>query len=416
MTQQNELQDFIQHFEALASQWEANNRLLQKKIEMLNVELEAKNAALENSLKKTEELRSYLNCIIESAQNGIVVIDMDGIVKTFNQAAEKMTGFDRNHIIGQPYPKFLDENPPLFYLQQENYFPEKKISKKDGQHLSVGFKIAYLMDDEQTPIGAVETFWDLTEIKKMETEVQRNKTLAALGEMAATVAHEIRNPLGGIEGFASLLLRELEDDWQKDLAESMISGVHTLNRIVSSLLAYTRPVHLQIQEINLMEVVWEALQFAQLHQIGEQTVFHPDIELDYPTASAEYPIFCDAQQLRQVILNLLINAAQAIPKKGTVSISICSQLPAKPFQVVLPHESEKTHFFLLISDNGTGISEENAAKLFHPFFTLKEKGTGLGLPICKKILESHQYGLGFYSQISEGTCFYIAALGKENYT
>jgi signal transduction histidine kinase len=199
-------------------------------------------------------------------------------------------------------------------------------------------------------------------------------TLAALGEMAATVAHEIRNPLGGIAGFAALLERDLEkEDPRRRLVQKITEGVSRLNRIVTSLLSYTRPLNLRTHPVDLATMVEEVTAF-----------FEIDLERHNHTISIHRhhaeEVVCpiDTEQFQQVILNLLQNATQAMPEGGDIRIQIDTY-----------SSDQGTQGRLQICDSGIGMSTEVQERLFTPFFTTKEDGTGLGLVISKKIIDAH---------------------------
>jgi len=239
----------------------------------------------------------------------------------------------------------------------------------------------------------VEVFNDLTEVKRLEAELQRVHTLAALGEMAATMAHEIRNPLGGIAGFAALLERDLDvQDPRRRLVHKITEGVGRLNRIVSSLLTYTRPLRLNIHPVDFVSLVEEATAFLEI-DLGRT---RDDIAINrhYPDTSPICSI--DPEQFQQVILNLLQNATQAMPDGGEVDIEIRAAAE--------PGAGQTT---LCIRDQGIGMTEEVQDKLFTPFFTTKEDGTGLGLVTSKKIVEAHGGHIRVESQPGSGTSFFI---------
>ena len=237
-------------------------------------------------------------------------------------------------------------------------------------------------------------FNDLTEMKRLEEQVRRMHTLAALGEMAATVAHEIRNPLGGIASFANLLERDLEtDDPSRRLVRKITEGVARLNRIVSSLLSYTRPLNLNTHPVDLMQTVEEAAAFFEIDLERKQQA------VEIRRLFLETPCVCqvDTEQFHQVILNLLLNATQAMPEGGTIELEVAQTSDADGDWIVTR-----------VRDTGMGIDEELQEKLFTPFFTTKEDGTGLGLVTSRKIIEAHGGNIVVDSTPGDGTCFTIA--------
>ncbi|MBI2505339.1 MAG: PAS domain S-box protein [Candidatus Latescibacteria bacterium] len=376
-------------------------RQLEEQFEYLNIKLEETNRELRKSLEEKDRVSNYLNNILESMSGGVLVVDLDGNITLFNQAAEGITGLPQQEVQGHPYAQVigLDAGRELSVLHtletyQSLINQEKNLQLTNGRTIPLGFSTALVRDAEGDVLGAVEVFNDLTEVKRLEAQVQRMHTLAALGEMAATVAHEIRNPLGGIAGFATLLERDLAaDDPRRRLARKITEGVARLNRIVSSLLSYTRPLTLNTRPVNMVEVVEEAAAFFEIDL--ERRPENIALQRHYP----DLPMGCaiDPEQFQQVILNLLHNATQAMaPRGGTIAIGL-SAGAAEPAQIRLT-----------IRDQGMGMSSEVQEKLFTPFFTTKEDGTGLGLVTSKKIVEAHGGLIQVESEPGKGTCFTIS--------
>ncbi len=227
---------------------ESYNRL-KRQVEQVNEELRQKNEILKRKIDELDMTRDYLNDIVESMSSGLIAVNLRGRITTFNRAAEKITGYSRREILGKKYSSvFPDETGGFSILERmmkrpdQRVHDERAVMTKSGRSIPIGVSLSPVRDAENRLIGAIEIFNDLTEIKHLEEQVMRADRLAALGEMAASVAHEIRNPLGGIEGFASLLERDLSDDEVKrEMAHNIVDGAKILNRIVSSLLDFTRP-------------------------------------------------------------------------------------------------------------------------------------------------------------------------------
>ena len=376
-------------------------RQLEEQFEYLNIKLEETNRELRKSLEEKDRVSNYLNNILESMSGGVLVVDLDGNITLFNQAAEGITGLPQQEVLGRPYAQVigLDAGRELSVLHTlESYQSlinqEKNLELANGRTIPLGFSTALVRDAEGDVLGAVEVFNDLTEVKRLEAQVQRMHTLAALGEMAATVAHEIRNPLGGIAGFATLLERDLAaDDPRRRLARKITEGVARLNRIVTSLLSYTRPLTLNSRPVNMVEVVEEAAAFFEIDL--DRRPENITLERHYPDHSLDCAI--DPEQFQQVILNLLHNAHQAMaPKGGIIAIGLCTG------------HANPAHIELTIRDQGMGMSPAVQEKLFTPFFTTKEDGTGLGLVTSKKIVEAHSGLIQVESEPGKGTCFTIS--------
>ena len=210
--------------------------------------------------------------------------------------------------------------------------------------------------------------------------------------MAATVAHEIRNPLGGIAGFAALLERDLDvQDPRRRLVQKITEGVGRLNRIVSSLLTYTRPLKLNVHPVELVTIVEESAAFLEIDlRRGRDDIV---IDRRYPDQSPVCSV--DPEQFQQVILNLLQNATQAMPDGGVVEIEVRGGSEGEASAV------------LCVRDHSIGMTEEVKEKLFTPFFTTKEDGTGLGLVTSKKIIDAHGGKIRVESRPGSGTSFFV---------
>lgn len=370
---------------------------LAAKFESLTLKLEETNVHLQQSLEEKDRVSNYLNNILASLSGGVLVVDLDGEITFFNQEAEDITGFEQQKVLGQPYAEIigLEAGRPLSVLHtldtgERLASREKELQRPDGSSIPLGFSTSLVRDQAGTILGALEVFNDLTEVKLLEAEVQRVQTLAALGEMAATVAHEIRNPLGGIAGYAGMLERDLApDDPNRRLVHKITEGVGRLNRIVVSLLNYTRPLQLNVHPVNLVELVEETTAFFAIDI--ERSREDIRIERNYPDGDLICRI--DPEQLQQVILNLLQNAMQAMPAGGTIEIGL---------------HAEENSSVLTVGDTGVGMDDEVREKLFTPFFTIKEDGTGLGLVTSKKIIDAHHGQIRVDSEPGRGTRFSIS--------
>ena len=374
---------------------------LEEQFEYLNVKLEETNRELRKSLEEKDRVSNYLNNILESMSGGVLVLNLEGEITLFNQAAEEITGWSQDQALGRRYREVMGGQPgealsALHTLESGLSLTnqQKDLSRRDDHVLPLGFSTSPVRDRDGALLGAVEVFNDMTEVKRLEAQVQRMHTLAALGEMAATVAHEIRNPLGGIASFANLLERDLEvNDPSRKLVHKITEGVARLNRIVSSLLSYTRPLKLTTYRADLAQAAEEAAAFFEIDL--ERTRRAITLERCYPEA----PLVCqlDTEQFQQVILNLLLNATQAMPEGGRIRLEVSQTMgPRGPVAV------------LAVADEGIGMEAGVRDKLFTPFFTTKEDGTGLGLVTSKKIIEAHGGHISVQSAPGEGACFRVS--------
>jgi len=372
---------------------------LEKKVNELNVELDKKNKELSKSLKEMDSIRNHLKNILESMNMGVVAVDLNGKITVFSRAAAEITGFNSDDVLGTNYFKVfgknVEKNETAMYTIKTGIKivnKEKVIISKVKKNIPVEYSTSVVSSEEGEIIGAVEVFSDLREIKQLKEEIQQARTLAALGEMAANVAHEVRNPLGGIGGFAALLERDLEvGDPRRRLVKKIIEGVASLNRIASNLLVYTRPIRPNRRKEDIKFVINEVLELLKVELEQEKK----DIELITKLPDNKVFTLFDPELLQQVLLNVLKNAVQSIEEAGILKLDLNEQ-------------QENGIVNILIEDSGEGMSEEIINKAFNPFFTTKSDGTGLGLAIAKKIVESHSGTITIKSKEGEGTRFTIS--------
>ncbi|MCX7725247.1 MAG: ATP-binding protein [Chitinispirillaceae bacterium] len=391
---QSVISDFQLRAEQLTQAYAAMRRDFQK----LNLELDKKNKELQSSLSRIEEMQTYLDSILQSMESGVIGIDTKGIVTHFNRAAEEITGYDPLEVLNKPYISIFCEdnnNEPelLSVLKSDTYvtrLKEKIIKHKDGHPIPVTYHHSLLRDKKCRKLGAVEVFSDISRIKALEEEMQRTRTMAVLGEMSATVAHEIRNPLGAMGMWVALLEKDLEpEDPKRRIVTKITEGLSRLNKIVSNLLVFTRPVKVELKKVDIRYIVKENIDFMRV----ETESINPQIDIKYTHSDTPIILSIDPEKISQALLNLCLNGVQAMPSGGTLTVSV----------------SEEVHGYVIISieDTGCGIPEENLQKIFDPFFTTKEDGTGLGLAIVKKYVELHCGYIEVKSNVGKGSCFKI---------
>jgi len=395
------------HFNKITQKLQKAYRALEERFENLNLKLEQTNNQLRQSLAEKDRISNYLNNILESLNSGVLAVDLKGRVTLCNRAAEEILGFKTDEILGKHYTKIMGkkvnrELTPLHTLKAKvsHLNEEKKIVSKIGRKIPLVFSTSLLTDSEGNYQGAVEVFFDVTRTKELEQEVTRVKTLAALGEMAATVAHEVRNPLGGIAGFAALLERDLEpDDPRRRLVNKITEGVEILNRLVINLLNYTKAVKLNPQKLDFIKFLNDTLNFFQMDL--SSTTENVSIRKHFP--EEEIKCCIDPEQFRQVVLNILRNSVQALPEGGRIDV-----------YSELLHLDREDQVILKVADNGEGMSPDTQKKLFTPFFTTKDGGTGLGLPTVKKIVEAHKGNVEIESELESGTTVRVSFPRREN--
>lgn len=375
---------------------------LQERVKEIDNEMELTNERLKRKVEELDGLTRYLNNMLESMHSGVVAVDLNGKITTLNRAAEEILNISATEARGmdcQSVIRNMSGAPPLLLKalrDGKNYLDvEHEILTKDDKIRLVESSISMLMDTSENIVGAVEVFRDVTEIRDLKERLHRADKLAAIGEMAATIAHEIRNPLNGIEGFASLLERDFNNgDPRRRLVQNIINGTRSLNKTITDLLIFARPVKLRLMDANISEILDNAIYFAGM-EMKQKGVNNIRI---FRTFNAHITsITCDPEQLQQVLLNLLLNAIQAMPEGGDITV----------FTRRGKRELDSCSIQIGIADSGIGIRDDIKAKIFDPFFTTKPDGTGLGLSIAHKIIELHAGWITVQSQLQKGTIFLV---------
>lgn len=387
------LAQMVRVFNESTAKLEEAYTALQTEVHTLNAELEAANRQLEARVAELTEVKEYLNSVLDSATNGVVAVDLDGCVTAFSSGAERITGHRGDAALGRRYEDVLGVPFGLDLraarrreAEGEIHYVAGEVIDADGKAVPVHESTALMHNAAGDVIGAVKVFEDLSEIRELQERVRQRDRLLALGEMAATVAHEIRNPLGGIEGFAALLARDIpEDDTRRRLVDQILLGTRSLNRVVTELLLFTRPIQLDFRMQDARPLLDSAWEFVAAQADAAR------IRLHRAYGDAPVPIRADAEQLRRVFLNLMLNAVQAMPDGGDLYLGIAPRTVTDG-DGWEPHEAarlQREWVEVTVRDTGTGIPAAKLAKIFEPFFTTKEKGTGLGLAIALKIVEGH---------------------------
>ena len=428
------LRKLIETFNRSAADLQETYRSLQEKFDRLNLRLEETNRSLSRSLAEQERLSDYLTSILESLSSGVLVVDTVGTVTLFNRGAEEMTGIPASEAVGKPYREimgreFPDELTPFGTLSAGKGISqvEKTLVSRSGEKIAVGYSISPLMNRHGIMTGAVEIFMDLRRIKALEDELSRMDKLAALGQMAATMAHKIRNPLGGIVGFAGLLELELrENERGRRLIGKITEGVDKLNRIVSSLVSYTSRLNLQPRPYDLgaglaeMLGVFEGSPNYAKHNSGcLSSELDPDrVEVAFSLFQPEGPVTVEADRdlLNGAVRKIVQNAVDSLDSFGEVHGYVlpgdsCYTPPCPVTSAMLGKLRASSRLIAsrlecgiaVVTDTGCGMSAEAEKNLFVPFFTTKENGIGLGLASAKKIVEAHHGELWIASLESRGT-------------
>lgn len=385
----------------------------------MNRKLPGPTAALmdaESEIRAGATREDFYCRLIEGMRCGILVIDASGRVVMINEHARAILELPELPARGAAIEDALLEHPQLAAILRESFSmsllpnrAEIDLKSRSENGKSIGFTLSLVPGPDGTPTGAALFFKDLTHVEHKEEQERLKDRLAALGQMAANLAHEIRNPLASIEVSSSLLKRRLPGDAaERELLDKIIAEVRRLNRTITSSLEFVKPISLTLAPADLDSVLDEALTVA-LGRRGKSGLSVRRTRCpDCP------PFLMDRGQLRQVFENLFLNALEAIGDEGTLGIEVstvrapaAATTPYRPAGAPEPGSSFTAYAIVRVSDTGPGIPAESLDRLFYPFFTTKQHGSGVGLSIAKKIVDSHRGLVDVQSTVGSGSTFTV---------
>lgn len=405
------LQQGFDAFKQATMKLQAYYRGLEEKVDELNHELAQKNKELEMNLQERERVKNYLSNIFESSAIGFIVTDLDGMITSVNSVGLRLIGRTLKMLQGTRLnevfqSEILPWHPTLQDLKVYEHAKEQELGflHPNGTKQRLLLSISLMYSEFGDILGLIINVQNISELRKLEAEAERKNRLTVMGEMGATLAHEIRNPLGSIELFSSLLKKELDSESpQQQLIEHISSATQSMNHVISNILEYTKP-HLIVagETIEIHGVLNEILEL-MLHLTDANY-----IQIVTDLKATHTRIQGDSELLKQVFRNLITNAIQAVLEEGTVIITTDSfqtnhEKILKRFKSY-PNTQESLHLLeICIRDTGMGMLPEVRKKIFDPFFTTKERGTGLGLAIVHNIIEAHGAVIDVESDVDQGT-------------
>ncbi|MDO9533980.1 MAG: ATP-binding protein [Bacillota bacterium] len=363
------------------------------------VAVSLKNARL---YKEVLEIKQYLENVLENMDNGLIAVDAEGKITTFNSTAEKLTGILSGDAMGKKADEVLDANLYPFIMQalrngQQSSEVEVEVNSKTNT-IYLCCSTALVESLETGERGAIMVLSDITRIKELEREKSQVQRLVSLGELAAGMAHEIKNPLVSIKTFAELLPDKYDDYEFRYTFSKIVKGeIERINKLITELLNLSR-AHVPCFEEVDTGVIMDEILLLLYPQLGSQKIrLMKTFEKNMPAVRA------DRDQIKQALLNICLNGIQAMPGGGELRVEIASlHSPQKN-----SHDSARRMVKIGIQDTGMGISPKQKEKIFDPFFTTKAEGVGIGLSISHRIIADHGGTVQFRSD-ENGTVFEIA--------
>ena len=380
---------------------ESPNQYSEDEVRVLSI-IASQGAAIYKELEALSALTSYTDNILSSIAAGVVTLDSDGVVLTWNRSAERIAGLKAERVVGLDYEDVLAKLPitepdkqtireaieGVFETGRTYQGYKLRFHPRNRTDVFINMSISLLQNSAGEQLGLVLIFEDISREIRMEEEFRRMGELAAVGQLAASIAHELRNPLSSIKGAAQFLQKEYEDHSSiVEFLSIIIEEVNGLNKLTTEFLDFARPVRLELKRVSINAVVQKTLQLMSVHITDNNVVVKELLSSSLPTIEA------DPQQLEQVLKNIFINALQAMPDGGVLTVETGS--------------AASGGVWVSVTDTGIGIPPDKIDRIFEPFVTTKTKGTGLGLSVVRKIVENHGGTIEVVSEVGKGSTFKI---------
>lgn len=347
----------------------------------------------------------FFRHLVFNLRAGVVAITHEGELAAVNDMGYRVLGLspDPSHL-GRPFADVLHDCPEICQLLQRAFdtddLPNRAEMRLRKTGRAIGYSISRIHDDDGRLVGATLFFKDLTRVEQMEERDRLRDRLAALGEMAAAIAHEVKNPLASIEVMAGVLKRQMLDNPEAlETLGDIIKEAKLANAIVVEVLEFVRPIQLQVERTCLDEVIKDSITMAEAKMRRGAVSIRTDIAPDVPA------LLADAHQLRQLFTNLLANAFEALGGEGHVDIRARllpgDEEPQGGLDPLPPQVAVE------VRDDGPGMGPDDLERIFSPFFTTKPQGTGLGLAIVRKVVDAHDGRITAVSAPGRGAAFKV---------
>jgi len=342
-------------------------------------------------------IKAFSDRVVEYMPVGLVAVDENNKIASLNRVGELILAGPE--ALGRSSWEVLPRemwvlSSKLRPGERDVIADELECRLADGRLVFLDVTISSLHDDEGKSTGHIILFRDMTEVQALKKEIQTSRRLASLGRLAAGIAHEIRNPLSSIKGFATYFRERYKDNQDdRNTAEVMIKEVDRLNRVISQLLEFARPLALQKKRVALQSLVQHSLKMIERQASSAGVAIHADL------SAVLGQIDVDFDKVTQVLLNLYLNALEAMDHGGTLSVSVSE-------------DADNQGVKISVTDTGSGIDQQDLEHIFDPYFTTKQTGTGLGLAIVHKIIEAHGGEVRVESEVGQGTTVTILLPAK----
>lgn len=378
------------------------NRQLQKEVDKKTKDLKMVNQSLANQVQKTKNSDQFKEQILDSSPGGVMTCDRQGQITSFNPEAVKIAGikskpiglnFSEISIIAQLLKGKIDK-----VLQEGTLFlgTEQTLTRAGGEDFYIRYNVYPLYDFEKKIIGTILSFEDITEEKKLREQLFSQEKSQALSQLVAGVAHEIRNPLTSIKTFVELIPSKLNSlQFQKELSTHVPKEIERLNKLVEELIDYAKPTNAHKETIEVVELI------STCSILFQQMIQNKGIKLETQLEKGML-IEADPNQLKQVIINIILNGIEAIEDK-IKRLKNNRDVLSGELQLTIKAWQEGESVYIQIIDQGIGMTVEETRRAFDPFYTTKAKGTGLGLALSKQFIQENKGELKLESKLGQGT-------------
>jgi signal transduction histidine kinase len=348
----------------------------------------------ERFLSTPSDATYFLQTILQSMHEGIVFINLDGIITLINPYARKTLNLT---ISGSRFWDILPDEYFGFSMKEAIHFGiSHKLLYRNILSKELEISTIFFSQGSKSSHGLIIWFRDITEKKQLQRQSLLNERMSALGSMLSSIAHEIKNPLGGIRGYASLLYRDLASQKHlQEMANHIVDGTKSLERLISQILNYAKPIRMNPESTEIGQFLRSIIQFMKQDPACNRSI-HWQVHI--PDEPLIAPI--DRESMKSALINLILNAFQAMPMGGTLTLSLFKM---------------DSCYQIAISDTGIGMDEEMLKKIFSPFFTTKDQGNGLGLVQVHKIVQGHYGTIDVRSFLLKGTTFTLNFPLKRSY-